>query len=180
LALIEIGAISVAFTDDFRNEIFDDLFERYNLQLFLTTRANAKLFPNMAAHVGLMMETRKISASWIGPHANVQNDESDQLTWAVSSGSSGGLKGLVISRKGVMATCRQVLESVGPDQRDRLLLFLPPVQLPAALSVLWRPDARFRHRPHDYTQLFAAIEKLHPTILPRAAGASTRWSMPSI
>ena len=42
LALIDIGAVSVAFTDDFRNEISDELLERHDIELLLTVKANAK------------------------------------------------------------------------------------------------------------------------------------------
>ncbi len=54
LALIDIGAVSVAFTDDFRNEIGEALLERHAIELFLTTKANAKFFPALSPHVAFI------------------------------------------------------------------------------------------------------------------------------
>ncbi|MGZ5149281.1 MAG: AMP-binding protein, partial [Burkholderiales bacterium] len=44
---------------------------------------------------------------------------------AFSSGSAGGLKGLVVSRKGAELTLPPVAEVIGLSHEDRLLLFLP-------------------------------------------------------
>src|SRR3569832_666663 len=54
LALIDIGAVSVAFTDDFRNEISEDLLERYDIELLITVKANAKYFPSKPPHIAYM------------------------------------------------------------------------------------------------------------------------------
>src|SRR4051812_40084500 len=51
LALIDIGAMSVAFTDDFRNEISQELLERYDIELLITVKTNAKHFPGKPAHI---------------------------------------------------------------------------------------------------------------------------------
>src|SRR5436190_375268 len=52
-------------------------------------------------------------------------DEADQHSLVFSSGSAGGLKGLVISRKGVEETIPPVIEALQMRSSDRLLLFLP-------------------------------------------------------
>ena len=54
LALIEIGAISVPFTDDFAGAVNDQLLDRYNIALLLTTRSNARLFPDKPAHIAFI------------------------------------------------------------------------------------------------------------------------------
>jgi long-subunit acyl-CoA synthetase (AMP-forming) len=165
LALIDIGAISVAFTDDFRNEISEDLLERHAIELFLTTKANAKFFPKPTPHIGFIdadCDDLRLSQRVKPPP---QGDEQDQLTWAFSSGSSGGLKGLVISRNGVMATLPPIIEAVGLSHGDCLLLFLPMSNFQQRYLCYGALMYDFDIAVTDFTQLFSAIEKLDPTIL---------------
>jgi long-subunit acyl-CoA synthetase (AMP-forming) len=165
LALIDIGAVSVVFTDDFRNEMSEDLLERHDIELLLTTKAHAKCFPAKSTHIAWMD----------GENGNVQvlrrsnlkreSDDPDQLTCVFSSGSSGGLKGLVISRKGVMATLPPILDAVGLSRGDCLLLFLPLSNFQQRYlfyGALWYD---FDIALTDFMQLFGAIQTLHPTIL---------------
>lgn len=163
LALIDIGAVSVAFTDDFRNEMSESLLERHDIELLLTTKANAKYFPDRPAHIAFLDDAnddvrllRRLPRKDYDP---------DELTWVFSSGSSGGLKGLVISRKGVMATLSPILDAAGLSRGDRFLLFLPLSNFQQRYlfyGALWYD---FDIALTDFTQLFVAIEKLHPTIL---------------
>ena len=64
-------------------------------------------------------------------------DEADQHSLVFSSGSAGGLKGLVISRKGVEDTLPPVMEAIGIRPGERLLLFPALVEFPAAQHVLF-------------------------------------------
>ncbi|HEX4272143.1 MAG TPA: AMP-binding protein, partial [Rhizomicrobium sp.] len=82
-----------------------------------------------------------------------------------SSGSAGGLKGLVISRKGVEDTLPPIIEALGVGPGERLLLFLPLSnfqQRNMCYSALWYD---FDIIITDYTQLFAAMPALNPTVL---------------
>src|SRR5438477_12726405 len=45
LALIMLGAISVAFTDDFAGKVNQDLLDKYNIALLLIAKKDARLFP---------------------------------------------------------------------------------------------------------------------------------------
>ena len=165
LALIDIGAISVAFTDDFRNDISENLLDRHDLELFLTTKANAKFFPDAPAHVAFI--DKEIDGIRLSPRriATRDGDEQDQLTWVFSSGSSGGLKGLVISRKGVMATLPPIMETVGLSPGDCLLLFLPMSNFQQRYLCYGALLSDFDIALTDFTQLFGAMEKLDPTVL---------------
>jgi len=165
LALIDLGAISVAFTDDFRNEISEALLERHALELFLTTRAHAGRFPKELRHVGFIDADN--AELRILPRARpaLEDDEQDQLTWAFSSGSSGGLKGLVISRQGVLATLPPILDAVGLARGDCLLLFLPLSNFQQRYLCYGALLYDFDIALTDFTQLFAAIEKLDPTVV---------------
>src|ERR1700743_924189 len=54
LALIDIGAISMPFTDDFAGQVNDDLLARYDVALLLLAKTYAKLFPQKPAHVAFI------------------------------------------------------------------------------------------------------------------------------
>ena len=164
LALIESGAISVPFTDDFAGAVNEALLERYHIALLLTSKSNARLFPDTPAHVAFMdadNENKRVVERSPPP----EGDEADQHSLVFSSGSAGGLKGLVISRKGVETQLPPILEAVGFNASDRLLLFLPMSnfqQRNMCYGALWLD---FDVIITDYTQLFSAMKLLHPTIL---------------
>jgi long-chain acyl-CoA synthetase len=165
LALIDIGAVSVVFTDDFRNEMSEELLERHDIELLLTAKANARCFPVRPAHIALMDGENGNVRVLRRSNLKRESDDPDQLTWAFSSGSSGGLKGLVISRKGVMATLPPILDAVGLSRGDCLLLFLPLSNFQQRYlfyGALWYD---FDIALTDFMQLFSAIQTLHPTIL---------------
>jgi long-chain acyl-CoA synthetase len=164
LALIEIGAISVPFTDDFAGTVNDALLERYNIALLLIAKIGARLFPDKPAHVAFI-DSENADVRVIARPPSGEADESDQHSRVFSSGSAGGLKGLVISRKGVEATLPPVIEAIGVKSTDRLLLFLPMSnfqQRNMCYSALWYD---FDIIITDYTQLFAAMKALNPTVL---------------
>jgi long-chain acyl-CoA synthetase len=164
LALIEIGAISVPFTDDFAGTVNEALLDRYNIALLLIAKVGARLFPDRPAYVAFIdgdnADVRVIARAPSG-----DADEADQHSLVFSSGSAGGLKGLVISRKGVEATLPPVMEAIGLKSSDRLLLFLPMSnfqQRNMCYCALW---CDFDVIITDYTQLFAAMKALNPTVL---------------
>jgi len=165
LALIDLGAISIAFTDDFRHDISPALLDRHAIDLFLTTKANAGLFPTDFRHIGFIdADNDDLRRVRRGPPP-AQGDARDQLTWVFSSGSSGGLKGLVISAKGVMSTLPPIMEAAGLSRGDCLLLFLPMSNFQQRYLCYGALIYDFDIALTDFTQLFAAIEKLDPTVL---------------
>ena len=164
LALIELGAISVAFTDDFAGKINQDLLDKYNIALLLISKRDARLFAPKPAHVAFLDgDNQEVRALERPPSGDP--DEADQHSLVFSSGSAGGLKGLVISRKGVEATLPPIFEALGIGAGDRLLLFLPMSnfqQRNMCYAALWND---FDIIITDYTQLFAAMPALNPTVL---------------
>jgi long-chain acyl-CoA synthetase len=164
LALIELGAISVPLTDDFAGKVDQELLDKYGIALLLISKSQARLFPQKPAHVAF------IDAANEGVHALARQpsgdpDESDQHSMVFSSGSAGGLKGLLISRKGVEDMLPPVIEAIGIGPDDRLLLFLPMSnfqQRNMCYAALWYD---FDIIITDYTQLFAAMPALNPTLL---------------
>ncbi|HVW73885.1 MAG TPA: AMP-binding protein [Rhizomicrobium sp.] len=164
LALIELGAISVPFTDDFAGKVNQDLLDKYNIALLLISKTHARLFPQKTAHVAFIDgDNEGIRALERPPSGDP--DEADQHSLVFSSGSAGGLKGLVISRKGVEDTLPPVMEALGLRPGERLLLFLPMSnfqQRNMCYAALWYD---FDIIITDYTQLFAAMPALGPTVL---------------
>ena len=125
LALICLRAVSVPFTDDFAGKIDDALLQHYNIALLLISQSNARHF-SPAPHIALMDGGEWKCAGDRSPPSSTDPDKlPDQLTLAFSSGSAGGLKGLVISREGVESTLPPIVEAIGVTRQDRNLLFLP-------------------------------------------------------
>lgn len=164
LALIELGAISVPFTEDFAGKVNLALLDQYNIALLLIAKAGARLFPQKPAHVAFIdADNENVRALDRPPSGDA--DESDQHSLVFSSGSAGGLKGLVISRKGVEATLPPIFDALNVTPRDSVLLFLPMSnfqQRNMCYGALWYD---FDIIITDFTQLFAAMTALHPTIL---------------
>jgi len=164
LALIELGAILVPFTDDFAGKVNQDLLDQYNIALLLIAKSHARIFADKPAHVAFLdAHNSDVHAQERPPSGDA--DEADQHSLVFSSGSAGGLKGLVISRKGVEETIPPVIEALQMRSSDRLLLFLPMSnfqQRNLCYSALWYD---FDLIITDYTQLFAAMPALNPTVL---------------
>ncbi|HKX37006.1 MAG TPA: AMP-binding protein, partial [Rhizorhapis sp.] len=164
LALIELNAVSVPFTDDFAGKVDQALLDRYGIALLLIAKKDARLFPQKPAHVAFIdAENDAIRALERPPSGDA--DIADQHSLAFSSGSAGGIKGLVISRRGVESTVPPVFSAIGAHSGDRLMLFLPMSnfqQRNMCYSALWYDHDLIIT---DYTQLFAAMTALDPTIL---------------
>jgi long-chain acyl-CoA synthetase len=164
LALIELNAVSVPFTDDFAGKVNQALLDRYDIALLLIAKKDARLFPQKPAHVAFIDADNDDIRALERPLSG-DSDLADQHSLAFSSGSAGGLKGLVISRRGVEATLPPVFSALGGHNGDRMMLFLPMSnfqQRNMCYSALWYDHDLIIT---DYTQLFAAMPALNPTIL---------------
>lgn len=164
LALIEIGAISMPFTDDFAGKVNQDLLDKYNVALLLIAKRDARLFPDKPAHVAFI-DTDNAGIKALDRPPSGDADEADQHSLVFSSGSAGGLKGLVISRKGIEVTLPPILEAIGATSNDRLLLFLPMSNFQQRNMCYGALLYDFDLIITDYTQLFQAMTALHPTVL---------------
>lgn len=164
LALIDLGAISVPFTDDFAGLLNRELVDKYDISLMLLAEGVRHNFDETDSFVGLIDGDN--GAVRVIPRAPFQNgDCADDLCLAFSSGSAGGLKGLVISRAGAEQTLPPVAEIVGLGRQDRLLLFLPMSnfqQRNMYYAAIWYD---FDIIVTEYTQLYPAMKLLRPTVL---------------
>ncbi len=164
LALIGLGAITVPFTDDFASALNSELIDRYNLALMLLSRNVVHSFGENERYVALIDgENGNARALARLPYGN--GDDVDDLCLAFSSGSAGGLKGLIISRAGAELTLPPVVEVTGVSHQDQLLLFLPMSNFQQRMmyyAAIWYD---FDIAVTDYTHLYPAMKILEPTIL---------------
>jgi long-subunit acyl-CoA synthetase (AMP-forming) len=162
--LIDIGAISVPFTDDFAGQVNDELLARYDVALLLTSKSHAKDFPQKPAHVAFI-DADNDGVRALDRMPKPEADSADQHSLVFSSGSAGGLKGLAISRKGIEDTLLAIYHAFGPQPGDRVMLFLPLSNLQQRNSCYAALRYDFDLIITDYAQLFAAMKVMRPTLL---------------
>lgn len=159
MAIIALAAVSVPFTEDFAGKLDRDLLDRYQIALLLVSKSNP-LCGSQPYIAAIDAGNEGISAIARTPDA-----DGDALTLAFSSGSAGGLKGLVISREGAEDTLPPILDEIGVTPDDRLLLFMPMSNFQQ--RVLYYASLTYDCELiiTDYLQLPAAIKQMQPTVL---------------
>src|SRR3982751_4097232 len=125
LDLLEIGACSCAFTDDFKETLDDEILKKYQVRILLTCKDLRARFSNLVTRVIVIDAINQNLTLLSLPSLAPDRFDQDTLGHVFSSGSSGGLKGLIISRRGVASALAPLLKTVGFRPNDRLLLFLP-------------------------------------------------------
>lgn len=165
VALLELRALLVAFTDDFSGRSADELMEKYSLSLLLVSASDRKhkseRWPESVAF--LDAENDGIHVIERGPSKPDPEFETTGLVF--SSGSAGRLKGLTLSRRGIEASVDAFTLRAKPRHDDCLLLFLPISNFQQRLmyySALWYG---FDLIVTDPNRLFRALKELHPTVL---------------
>jgi long-chain acyl-CoA synthetase len=164
LALIEIRALSVAFTDDFAGMSADEMIEKYSLSLLLVQASDQAHRKSQSGAVALI-DAECSGARAINRPPARPDPEFDNTGIVFSSGSSGRLKGLILSRRGIEASVDAFTKAAGSRPDDCLLLFLPISNFQQRLmyySALWYG---FDLIVTDPTRLFRALKDLHPTLL---------------
>lgn len=164
LALLELGAISVAFTDDLASASPGELRDRYSLSLLFVPPAERANHPAEDTFIAALGgENTGVKAI---PQDSLPAADGAERPWLIfSSGSAGGVKGLILSRKGIEASVAAFTESVGPRPDDCLLLFLPISNFQQRMmyyAALWYG---FDVIITDPPRLFRALKELKPTIL---------------
>ncbi len=164
LAILEIGAVSVAFTDDFSTIGAEELCARYALALILVTAHEIRNAPSRADFVVDIDAPTSI--------ATVRNADaaapapSSSHPWLIfSSGSAGGIKGMIMSRAGVEQAVDAFVRTVGSKPRDCLLLFLPLSNFQQRLMYYAALYYGFDIILTEPGRLFDALVKCNPTLL---------------
>lgn len=149
LALIDLRAVSVAFTADFADTPAELLCSKYDLALMLPAKLGADTaIPDTAT----------------GP-VGAPDPEFERPGLIFSSGSAGGLKGMVLNRRGIEASVEAFAGALRPRHDDRLLLFLPMSNFQQRLmyyAALWYGFDLIVVEP---VHLFRALKELSPTIV---------------
>ncbi|MCI4066851.1 AMP-binding protein [Micromonospora sp. R77] len=143
LGALLVGAVIQAFPDDFPIEDVPAFTRRHGLAL-------------------LVLEDTTHPGDPARPAPEV---DPDLHSLVYSSGTSGALKGLRISRKGTEYVIGRFIDSFHISPRDRHLIFLPLANYQQRLSVyccLWT-GADLVLAP--YQRVFAALRAEHPTFL---------------
>jgi long-chain acyl-CoA synthetase len=164
LALIELRAVSVAFTDDFQHDALEDLIKRYQLSLMLIA-GNER-----SPHYDALPAIAYIDVIKPGVRALDQGlrivDAAFSHPWMTfSSGSSGGVKGLLLNRGGVESNVDLLVRQAVIRHDDRLLLFLPISnfqQRAMYYAALWFGFDLIVTEP---ARMFHALKEFRPTIL---------------
>ncbi len=165
LALLELRALSVAFTDDFAGMTADELIDKYSLSLLLVSVSEKKHKTAAQSSAVAFLDAENENVRAIRRVVEETDWEFETTGLVFSSGSSGRLKGLTLCRQGIEASVDAFTKQAEPFSTDCLLLFLPISNFQQRLmyySGLWYG---FDLIVTDPNRLFRALKELCPTIL---------------
>ncbi len=166
LALVELRAVTVAFTDDFADWSPKALAERYSLGLLLVLRAGMADTRAEQPFVAYMDGSDADNENVTAIDGECEDDHEFNTPGLIfSTGSSGGVKGMVLNRRGIDATINAFSYAVAPVPTDCVLLFLPISNYQQRLicyTTLWNEADLVVTDP---LRLFRALKELRPTIL---------------
>src|SRR5690242_405105 len=165
VALLELRALSVAFTDDFVGKSADELIDKYSLSLLLVPSSEKAHKNSRQAEAIAFMDAENHGITAIDRPLAQADWEFEHTGLIFSSGSSGKLKGIKLNRNGIEASVDAFTSAAEPHPDDCLLLFLPISNFQQRLmyySALWYG---FDLIVTDPTRLFRALKDLRPTLL---------------
>jgi long-subunit acyl-CoA synthetase (AMP-forming) len=168
LAVLSLGCISVCFpVDEFVGKSAEELVEDYDLSLLLVT---AKVGKRPDLSWVIVMNAGSNSTAAVNPIAQQAGlshriHGTDVCSVIFSSGTSGQLKALLLSRAGVDATIDVLANDWQMDVEDGILVALPLSIFQQRLMVYaaLRKDAEILLT--DSTNLFRSFKVLRPTIV---------------
>lgn len=164
LALLSMRAVSVAFTSDFGNADPAELIESHQLSLLFVDERELRKNPRKQAGL-LAIEDIDTVTPVLGV-AIVCDDLDFDRPWLIfSSGSAGGVKGIVLSRRGVEASVSAATEALDCGSQDSLLLFLPMSNFQQRMlhyATLWVGGQLIIS---DQVNVFVALKVFRPTVL---------------
>jgi long-chain acyl-CoA synthetase len=164
LACLELRAVTLGFTEAFAALTPAQLCDRYRLSLMLISAEeqarSAERLPYVAVldgpNHGVCTITRE----------DIASDPEFEHPWLIfSSGSSGGVKGLTLNRRGTEMSVHAFTEAVVPRADDLMLLFLPISNFQQRLmyyAALWYG---FDVAITEPNRLFYALKDFRPTTL---------------
>jgi long-chain acyl-CoA synthetase len=164
LALLELRAVSVAFTEDFFPTPADELQERYKLGLLLGFSKDKPLLESTRGFVALMDQEGTEGLKAIDTYEPEADPDFECPSLIFSSGTSGRVKGLRVSRKGAESTINAFTSRIEPRPDDSLLMFLPISNYQQRMMCYAAFWFGFDLILTDPQRLFRALKELHPTL----------------
>lgn len=164
-ALLHLRALSVAFTEDFAVMSVEQLIEKYSLSLLLVAASDSARKAGKYSDAIAFLDAEVDGIKAIEQGLLELDVDFDKTGLVFSSGSSGKLKGLTLSRQGIEASVDAFTKVADPRPDDCLLLFLPISNFQQRLmyySALWYG---FDLIVTDPSRLFRALKDLSPTVL---------------
>lgn len=160
LCLLELGCVSVPIPDALEPEL-DELAEQHGLVLALAPRASDDPRPWVVPFDGDEPgpALRDVDAKQPDP------DAFDVPTLAFSSGTSGSLKCLEITRSGMEHVVRSFARAYALEERDSVLVFLPLSNLQQRLMAYGALWFGLEVVVVPAVSLFRALREQRPTIL---------------
>jgi long-subunit acyl-CoA synthetase (AMP-forming) len=157
LALISMGAVSHVFPESYTDTELDNAVGRYALAAVAGHQAHPLLLPGQ--HTDELIARLQVNA--LTPRV----EDADLLTRVYSSGTTGHLKGLLISRAGASRLGDEFIRTYRVDESDRHLIFLPLSHFQQRLSIYVCLQAGVSCTLTPYTHVFHDIRRFAPTFL---------------
>lgn len=163
LALIELGCISVAFIEQ-GSEPLERLIDRHGLHL-LAVAPDCVTGPAHALPCVVDMHSPAFSNDKraLTHAAPVHSPDTHSLVF--SSGTTGKIKGLIISRKGTERLIGLYADAFGVHADERFLTFLPFFNYQQRMSYYFCLHHGIDFVATPYTQLFSALPAHKPTFI---------------
>jgi len=160
LATLHINAVLIAFPEEMNISDTDAVVQEYGLALFVNG-SKFKTF-NQPHVIDLLIARPEMTSKCVNSNAARINDD-DVFSRVFSSGSTGHLKGLNISKKGTELLVGRFIEDFHLNSSDKALIFLPLSNYQQRMIVygnLWvGADTEFVH----FTKIFQSLKSAKPT-----------------
>lgn len=164
LALIELRAVSVAFTDDFASTSLDELRTRYSLGLILISKKEDKNPVGPRSCVAYLDAENPPDVRAAEAAGEAADADAEMQALIFSSGTSGRVKGLIVGREGVQSTITAFARRLDFRHGDCLLIFLPLSNFQQRLMYYAAFWSGFDVILTDPARLFRALKELRPTL----------------
>ena len=158
LALIDMGAIPHVFPEEWALADMQSTASRDRFAFFVSQQAGTLVLGQPAAGGSLSDYVRVLQSA-------VRTGDADLLSRVYSSGTTGTLKGLLITRKGAEDLATEFIETFGITQADRFLFFLPLSHFQQRLTVYMCLFAGTSLMHTPFTHVFHDIPRFQPTFL---------------
>jgi long-subunit acyl-CoA synthetase (AMP-forming) len=168
LAVLSLGCIPVCFpADEFREQPAETLAEDYDLSMLLVTRKGHQRpdFPWVVVMDAEQTPEETIRLVGAGRGLRRRVADTDVCTVIFSSGTSGQLKALLLSRAGVDVTIDALASAWQMGPRDGILVALPLSIFQQRLMIYAALRTSTEILLTDSVNLFRSFKALRPTIL---------------